>query len=102
MLERWVRSIHFRAMKTAVMGRDTSGRVIPYAERHGYDFYRGTPRFIPFRFERLDLWFNKLWITKQMRRGNAIIHIGQRPGMPPGRFDDMERKATSGYPKYRE
>ena len=32
------------ASRTVVMGRNMAGRVIPYAEKNGYDYYAGTPR----------------------------------------------------------
>jgi RHS repeat-associated protein len=88
--------------RTVVIGRDMKGRVIPNAERHGHGYYPGTPRFVPFRFERLDLWFNKRWIKREMRRGNEIIDIGEPSGMPPSRFYEMERRLTHGYSRYRE
>lgn len=91
-----------RAPKTVGMGRDMKRRAIPYAEKHGYGYYGGTPSWIPFRSERLDLWFNNRWIKKQMRRDNEIVNIGEPQGMPQSPFYDMERRATSGYPKYRE
>jgi RHS repeat-associated protein len=90
-----------KGSRTVVIGRDMSGRVIPYAERHGHDYYRGTPRVLPFRSRRVDLWFNKRWIHKEMRRGSGIVDIGEPPGMPPSPFYDMEREATSGYGQYR-
>lgn len=87
---------------TVAIGRDMGGRVVPYAERHGYDYYQGTPRLIPFRNQRLDLWFNKRWIRKEMRRGSDVVDIGEPAGMPPSPFFDMERAATRGYPNYRQ
>lgn len=35
---------------------------------------------MPFRFERLDLFFNERWIKKQMRRDSEIVDIGETPG----------------------
>lgn len=52
--------------------------------------------------QRLDLWFNKRWIQKEMRRESEIRDIGEPFGMPPSRFYEMERRTTSGYPKYRQ
>lgn len=79
-----------------------SGRVTPYAERHGYDYYRGTPRWVPFRSQRVDLWFNRRWIRGEVKQGSRITDIGQPPGMPPSVFYDMERAETRGYFNYFE
>jgi RHS repeat-associated protein len=83
-----------------VIGRNMSGRVIPYAERHGYDYYKGTPRWIPFRSQKVDLWFNRRWIRSAMQQGSRIADIGEPPGMPPSVFYEMERAETSGYFNY--
>jgi hypothetical protein len=75
-------------------------RVIPYATEHGDDFYKGTPKYIPFRIHKLDLWFDKKWIRREVRQGSRVIDIGEPPNMPPSDFYDMERAETQGYRNY--
>lgn len=69
------------AERTVVMGRNMPGRVVPYAEKNGYDFYGGSPKWIPRGLQRVtpktldkvDLWFNKRWIGNEMSGGSRII-----------------------------
>ncbi len=97
------------ATRTVTIGRNMGERVIPYAERHGYDWYRGTPRWVPRNLiervsprtlERMDLWFNRRWIRGEMGQGSRIVDIGEPPGYPPSRFYDMELDEVSGYCNY--
>jgi len=88
------------AQRTVAMGRNMADRVIPYAEKHGYDYYKGSPKWVPFRNDKVDLFFNKRWINNEMRRGSQIVDIGEPPGMPPSAFYNMERQQVSGYSKY--
>lgn len=84
-------------------------RVIPYAEKNGYDWYKGTPSWIPRNsiekvspraLERTDLWFNKRWINNEMRNGSRIVDIGEPPGYAQSAFYNMERQQVSGYWNY--
>lgn len=96
------------AERTVVMGRNMPGRVIPYAEKNGYDFFGGSPRWIPRglqrvvpeTLEKVDLWFNKRWVTNEMSGGSRIIDIGQPPGMPPSNYYNMEVQQVDGYWNY--
>jgi hypothetical protein len=85
------------AERAVAIGRNMPGRVIPYAQAHGYDWYRGTPRLIPFRNKRVDMWFNRRWVRKEMRGGSRVVDIGEPLGMPPSDFYNMERAETEGY-----
>lgn len=90
------------------MGRNMQGRVIPYAEKNGYDYYGGTPGWVPRSLERVapnkmrkvDLWFNERWINNEMDAGSRIIDIGEPPGMPPSDFYNMEQQQVDGYWNY--
>lgn len=85
-------------------------RLVPYAERKGYGYYAGTPKYVPRKtiahtispamLDKIDLWFNKRWINSQMRKGNRIVDIGEPPGYPPSPFYDMERQQTREYWNY--
>lgn len=95
--------------RTVAMGRNMADRVIPYAQRNGYDWYKGTPGWVPRgaiekvsprALERTDLWFNKRWIKGEMRSGSRIMDIGEPPGYPPSIFYNMERQQVSGYRNY--
>jgi RHS repeat-associated protein len=97
--------------RTVTMGRNMGERVIPYAEKHGYDWYRGTPGWVPRKtlerispatLQRTDLWFNKRWIRREMRRESDIVDIGEPAGYPRSPFYEMERREVSGYPSYRQ
>lgn len=96
------------AERTVVMGRNMGGRVIPYPEKNGYDYYSGTPSWIPRSLERVapntmrkvDLWFNKRWINNEIAAGSRIIDIGEPPGMPPSDFYNMEQGQVDGYWNY--
>lgn len=52
----------------------------PHAEKHSADFYNGTPKWVPFRSEKVDLWFNKRWINNETSGGSRIIDIGEPAG----------------------
>lgn len=92
------------------MGRNMGQRVIPYAERNGYGYYEGTPRYVPRKtiarttspatLNKVDLWFNKRWINGQMRRGNRIVDVCEPPGYPPSDFYNMELDQVRGYWNY--
>ena len=97
--------------RTVTMGRNMGERVIPYAEKRGYDWYRGTPGWVPRKtlerispatLQRTDLWFNKRWIRREMRRGSDIVDIGEPAGYARSPFYEMERSQVSGYPRYRQ
>jgi RHS repeat-associated protein len=96
------------AERTVVMGRNMGGRVIPYAEKNGFDYYKGTPSWVPRGLQRVapktlnrvDMWFNKRWINNEMRGGSRIIDIGEPPGMPPSDFYNMELDQVDGYWNY--
>jgi hypothetical protein len=85
-----------------------SGRVIPYAEKNGFDYYRGTPSWVPRSLERVapntmqkvDLWFNQRWISGEVANGSRIMDIGEPPGMPPSDFYNMELGQVNGYGNY--
>jgi hypothetical protein len=94
--------------RTVVIGRNMADRVIPYAEKNGYDFYKGSPKWIPRQIQnfapkmlqKLDLMFNRKWIGNEMRGGSRIIDIGEPPGMPSSDFFNMESQEASGYWNY--
>jgi hypothetical protein len=65
------------ASRTVVLGRNMADRVIPYAEKNGFDFYKGTPNWVPrslierispSALEKTDLWFNQRWIQGRDER----------------------------------
>lgn len=82
--------------------------MIPYAEKNGYGYYAGTPRWVPRGLQqvapktlgKVDLWFNMRWITSEMNNGWRIIDIGAPAGMPPSEFYNMELEQTSDYLNY--
>ncbi len=82
------------------MGRNMTECVIPYAEKNGADFYKGTPKWVPFRNEKVDLLFNKRWIKGEMCGGSRIIDIGEPAGYRPSAFYDTERAQVDGYWNY--
>jgi hypothetical protein len=95
--------------RTVAMGRSMADRVIPYAEKKGYNLYKGTPKWFPRTavekvspraLEKTDLWFNKRWINGEMRNGSRIVDIGEPSGYPPSVFYNMERDQVSGYWNY--
>lgn len=97
------------AERGVAMGRNMADRVIPYAEKNGLDWYKGTPEWVPRTaiekvspraLEKTDLWFNKRWINNEMRGGSRIVDIGEPPGYPPSVFCNMERQQVSGYWNY--
>lgn len=100
------------------MGRWMEGRVIPYADMHGYGYYKATPDWIhnplnkllektktnsiPWRGvlsvrDHVDITFNRVWIDVQIGSGKKITDIGQELNSP---FYHLERKAVGGYPGY--
>lgn len=97
------------AERTVAMGRNMTDRVIPYAAKNGYDWYGGTPSWVPRSgiegispraLERTDLWFNQRWIRGEMGGGSRIVDIGEPAGYPPSGFYDMERQQVSGFWNY--
>ncbi len=92
------------------VGRDMAGRVVPYAEAKDLGWYRGTPRWVPRRTierlastearERVDLFFNKLWIRSRIAHGAKVVDIGEPAGYPPSRFYDMELEQLRDYWNY--
>lgn len=98
------------AADTVAIGRNMGQRVIPYAERNGYGYYKGTPEWVPRKtiarmaspatLDKVDLLFNKRWINSQMRQGNRIVDIGEPPGYPPSDFYNMELNQVRGYGNY--
>jgi RHS repeat-associated protein len=98
-----------RAPKTVVLGRNMKDRVIPYAQKNGYGYYKGTPGWVPrsaiqrvspATLQMVDMAFNKHWIKQQVRRGNRIVDIGQPRGYRPSAFYEMERRQVRGYGNY--
>jgi hypothetical protein len=59
-------------------------------------------RISPATLQRTDLWSNKRWIRREMRRESDIVDIGEPAGYPMSPFYEMERHEVSGYPRYRE
>ncbi|MBP6997264.1 MAG: hypothetical protein KBB39_14100 [Phycicoccus sp.] len=97
------------AERGVAMGRNMADRVIPYAEKNGLNWYKGTPGWVPRTaieklspraLEKTDLWFNKRWINNEIRSGSRIVDIGEPPGYPPSVFYNMERQQVSGYWNY--
>ena len=90
------------AERTVVIGRSMPDRVTPYADANGFDVYKGTPKWVPFRSEKVDLWFNNRWISGEMRAGSRIVDIGELAGFRPSKFYNMESEAVDGYWNYVE
>lgn len=95
-------------MRTVVIGRNMEERVIPYAERHGLEYYHGTPKWVPNGLRRaapktlhkIDLWFDRRWINSEIRAGSRFIDIGESRGLPPSDFYNMEREQLNEYLNY--
>jgi len=77
------------------MPRSPSSRSFSPAQPN---FYTATPSYIPFRIQKLDLWFDKKWIRREVQQGSRVVDIGEPPNMPPS--DGMERPETHGYGNY--
>jgi hypothetical protein len=85
-------------------------RVTPNAEKNGMGRYKGTPGWVPWEtiervasentVQKVDLFFNKRWIDKQMSSGTRITDIGEPAGYQPSPFYDMELERTGGYWNY--
>jgi hypothetical protein len=97
------------ASRTVVLRRNMADRVIPYAEKNGFDSYKGTPNWVarslierisPSALEKTDLWFNQRWIQSEMSAGSAIVDIGEPAGYSPSIFYNMEQQQVSGYWNY--
>jgi hypothetical protein len=58
--------------RTAVIG-ETTGRVVPYAERHGYEYFEPKGHKLFWMKE------NREWIHSCMDKGYTIIDIGLDP-----------------------
>ncbi|WP_410558215.1 DUF6531 domain-containing protein [Arthrobacter globiformis] len=103
---------------TVAIGRWMDGRVIPYADAHGYAYYTGTPSWIRDPMENIRLRadpeslvrrvltraetsvdenFNRAWINTQVNSGKKIVDIGVDLDSP---FYQLERNAVDGYPRY--
>jgi hypothetical protein len=79
------------------------GRVIPYAERTGAEFYGGTPRGLRWLPQRTQVWLNKRWLASKLREGFDIEDVGTpTTGLPPSPYYDGEHEVLSkfGYPRY--
>ncbi len=95
--------------RTVAIGRNMSQRVVLYAEKNGFDWYKGTPKWIPRgtiekasprALEKTDLWFNRRWIKGEVRNGSRIVDIGEPAGYPPSSFYSMDREQVAGYWNY--
>ncbi|MDQ0865108.1 DUF6531 domain-containing protein [Arthrobacter globiformis] len=103
---------------TVAIGRWMDGRVIPYADTHGYSYYTGTPSWIHDPMDKMRLRadpeslagrvltraetsvdenFNRAWINTQINSGKRIVDIGVDLDSP---FYQLERNAVDGYPRY--
>ena len=93
------------------MGRFMETRVIPYADTHGFGYYRGTPtglynamdNHLPDSVaERANMWINKKWINYQMMEGKDLVDIGMPDGWTGGTgpYYGMELDQVSGYGQY--
>jgi hypothetical protein len=83
-----------------VIGRNMSGRVIPYARSIGADWYEGAPADVP---PSQWLQHNADWLQEQMNQGRQIIDIGEDPAsFRPSSNYNMEQQmiGNSGYTNY--
>ncbi|TFC07127.1 hypothetical protein E3O46_13490 [Cryobacterium glucosi] len=85
--------------ETLVIGRGMA-RVVPYAEQIGARTYAGTPSWVPLRNETIDLFFNKAFISSEMRAGTRIVDIGAPAGATPSQFYELEQRLLNGYTNY--
>lgn len=89
-------------------------RVIPYAEQHGYTYYKALPdRIYDFgekylgeeTNKRLNVWVNKKWLNFQIMEGKQLVDIGAPhpalrpagvPALEPSAYYDAEHAVLSG------
>ena len=102
---------HNPGSSTMTMGRFMETRVIPYADTHGFGYYRGTPtglynamdNHLPDSVaERANMWINNKWINYQMMEGKNLVDIGMPDGWTGGTgpYYGMELDQVSGYGQY--
>jgi RHS repeat-associated protein len=80
-------SLSSRNAPPIVLGENMRDRVIPFAERHGFEYYRpGSPG----TFEE-NLAANRSWLLGRLAEGSTVIEIGRDPLRPePSPFYLME------------
>ncbi len=87
--------------RTLVIGENMTDRVIPFAEKYGFEIYPGMPNF-RVGMEAEAMLHNQAFIETKMAQGFRIVDIGPdfakraiRGGPSP--FYNMERTITKGY-----
>ncbi len=87
-----------------VLGRNMRERVIPYAERTGAEYYKGTPRGLRWLPQSFQVGLNRWWLRRRIKQGYDIEDIGAGRG-PLGRSPYYEGEHRTlghhGYPRYR-
>jgi hypothetical protein len=89
--------------RTVAIGEDMEGRVIPFAQRNGADWYKPAPD------APQTMWMenNRRWINDRMDEGCRILDCGAAPGRPnhpratsPYYQMELDEIAKRGYPDY--
>jgi RHS repeat-associated protein len=60
-----------------VLGEDMMNRVIPFAEQHGFDYYKPGPSL---GSQAANLAANRAWIEGMINEGRTFVDIGPAPG----------------------
>lgn len=91
-------------LRPVVIGEDMPGRVIPYAEKQGYTYYKGLAN--PERYTTTELLqHNRAQVQAWRAQGRPIYDVGPAPGRAFYPLETspnyaMERNIARGYPGY--
>ncbi len=87
-----------------VLGRNMAERVIPHTRRVGGEYYAGTPRGLRWLPQQAEVWLNRWWLRRKIRKGYEIEDIGPDPRnsrRSPFYEGEHETLRRHGYPNYR-
>lgn len=79
--------------------------MIPYADRTGAEYYKGTPRGLRWLPESGQVGLNRWWLRRKIKKGYEIEDIGPDPSNARrSPFYEGEHKTLGrhGYPNYRQ